>query len=136
MKIILKDLIALEGELYGLIANYNDGTPSKEIFKGMLAQPIGIKAKYHLNKLAEEVKKEKSLYDNLYNEMLKRYGRPTEDGGFEFDSESREKLISEQEVLFSQEVEIKSDISKVTIEDFADLKTEYNYPVLFGIIGE
>lgn len=133
MKLKLREVLQLEAELNGLSITYGDGRPSEEAFRGMLGQPIGLKVKYHLNRINSEVRKEKEIYDKIQIELQKKFTKEV-DGKLEITD--KDSLDKEYKELLEQEVDLQVDEikNKISIDDFADLKTDYNYPAIFGLL--
>lgn len=82
-KITLKlyDFLNLEVELNGVI---NPQTQQRTQ-KGLLQHPIPMGTKYWLSKLAKTVGDEKAIIDGLKDELIKKYGKESEDGSVRVD---------------------------------------------------
>lgn len=79
-KITLKllDFLNLEAEINGLVDQRN----GQIIRKGLLQQPLPMIVKYWITKLSKVVNEEKSIIDDLKNELVKKYGIEQPDGSF------------------------------------------------------
>jgi len=104
-------------------------------------------AKFHLNNLLGQVEPKIKNFNELKNEMVKKYGKETEDGGFavqEFVDETAEEKVNTEEykefrvqfdeLLLQTEVEVEHSPLKLSI--FDTLETDKFYPVLFKFIKE
>lgn len=147
----LGEIYALEAELAGSV---NQQTGEK-LLKGLLSQPISLLQKYWLTDLAEELGKHKKTVDNLRNELIQKFGQPTENGAMSisisidkldddgapvFDDQGNpikvlnpkfQEFNNSMEELFAETRDIEHYAFK--IEDF-DFKTDETYTIFFKIL--
>lgn len=78
-KITLKlyDFLNLEADINGTV----DQQTGQRVRKGLLQQTIPMGTKYWITKLAKTIGEEKTVIDGLKDELIKQYGKETEDGG-------------------------------------------------------
>lgn len=106
MKLTIAQVLNVESELLGL---QKDG---KEVFKGLLSQPLSLKTKFYLNRIAKKLAQEKETYVELMKAAVET---------------GDEKHIEEtHKTLLSSEVEVDLDLSQISIDDL-DVETEFNY---------
>lgn len=130
-KIKVREILELELELAG----FNNGTLK---ISGLLNEKINIKTKYWLGKLVDQVTSEKQSFNKLREELIKKYGEETKDGGFEVKpvindkpNPKLEEFSKEINELLDQEVELK--FPTLNIESF-DFESEYNYPLVLKYV--
>jgi hypothetical protein len=141
MKLKTKDLLSLEGELYGLTLNIpKDGgvIESREILKGILQHEMNGKLKFNLNRIGREVKQEKDTYTETVKELVKKFGTEKEDGSKDFTEEEKKELDKQHQEILEQEIDLEIDkmMAKITPDDLHEIKTEFNFPILFSLIED
>lgn len=135
----LIQFFALDAELNG-VRNQENG---EVIVKGILSEKLPMYVKYWLTDLSKKAAEEKKACEELRNEMIKKYGEEKdgtvsisvmikdEDGNnvqnpqlIEFEKEYNELLNQEKEIEYKQ----------LSIDDFAKVETDENYPILLSLI--
>lgn len=148
MKLQLGEILQLEKEINGYV---NPETNEQE-FKGFINQDLSIILKYKLSELSDFLMNEKKKVSDLRDSLIKKYGKPDEEGKIvvkmfiEDKSTSNEgeepkmiinpefkKLDEEFGKLLVQEIEI--DVPEITLDDLKEAgKTKDNYKLLFKLI--
>lgn len=142
----LREVYELESEISGLVFG------EKTIIEGLLNQKISIVTKYHLTKLVSKLKEEKTLMDQVKNDLIKKFGEEKEDGSVSIEpflvtkSTDHNDEEVEQRVQNPKFIEFSQDYSKLleqnkdlehyafTIDDLSKVETKDNYTVLFKLI--
>ena len=134
-KITFATILDLDVQLNGF-AN------EKANIKGILNEKINIKTKYWLGRLSEQITKEKEAFGKLRDELIKKFGEETEEGGFEIKAQIDDKpnpkvfeFHKEMEDLIKEEVEIKFPQLEIDSFDF-ESENDYSYLLKFIIKEE
>ena len=97
---------------------------------------LSIFNKYHLNKLYEEILKEKNDFDKFKNELIKKYGKVQDNGNFTIlnTDPSFKEFNEELESLLT----IKKNITipNFNLDEFLKLEITGNFPIFFKIIDK
>ena len=127
MKLTIADCLNLEIEIAGFTNN-----EGKVLLKGLLNEPLNLKTKYWLNRLATKLQAEKKAFTESRDALIKEIGEAQEDGSYSIPIKIGEELNPKYEVfnkqlqdLLDQEIEI--DVHKFSIESF-DFDSDSNYP--------
>jgi hypothetical protein len=137
-KLTLGEVIALESEISGL-TNQQTG---EVVLKGLLGEKINLVIKYHLSKLVDSFAADKKILEGLRDELIKKYGEETDNGGIivvqhldEAKTIINPKFVQfaqEYETLLSEQKEIEHSV--ITLEDIKDINSEGRYSVFFKLI--
>ena len=137
-KLTLGEVIALESEISGL-TNQQTG---EVVLKGLLGEKINLVIKYHLSKLVNSFAADKKILEGLRDELIKKYGEETDNGGIivvqhldEAKTIINPKFVQfaqEYETLLSEQKEIEHSV--ITLEDIKDINSEGRYSVFFKLI--
>ena len=137
-KLTLGEVIALESEISGL-TNQQTG---EVVLKGLLGEKINLVIKYHLSKLVNSFAADKKILEGLRDELIKKYGEETDNGGIivtQHLDESKTiinpkfvQFAQEYETLLSEQKEIEHSV--ITLEDIKDINSEGRYSVFFKLI--
>jgi hypothetical protein len=137
-KLTLGEVIALESEISGL-TNQQTG---EVVLKGLLGEKINLVIKYHLSKLVNSFAADKKILEGLRDELIKKYGEETDNGGIivvqhldEAKTIINPKFVQfaqEYETLLSEQKEIEHSV--ITLEDIKDINSEGCYSVFFKLI--
>ena len=137
-KLTLGEIIALESEISGL-TNQQTG---EVVLKGLLGEKINLVIKYHLSKLVNSFAADKKILEGLRDELIKKYGEETDNGGIivvqhldEAKTIINPKFVQfaqEYETLLSEQKEIEHSV--ITLEDIKDINSEGRYSVFFKLI--
>jgi len=138
----LHQLLALEVEINGFVDENN-----KEIVAGFINQKIPLFTKYILTELSKYLNEQKTIIDNLRDELVKKYGTAKEDGTVylsmyvenendesnvinpkfnEFQKEYNEFLNTEKEI----------DYTPIEIDVLKKVETTENYPMLYLLVNK
>lgn len=123
-KLTLGEIYTLNLELFG---NENN--------KGLLSQPLSLKVKYWLQRLADKLKSEVATIDEVRNGLIKELG--TEEDGqvqIKIDSPNFVKFQEQYTELLETEKEITHAI--FTLEQFENLEAAEYYAVFLKLIDE
>jgi len=123
-KLTLGEIYTLNLELFG---NENN--------KGLLAQPLTLKVKYWLQRLADKLKSEVATIDEVRNGLIKELG--TEENGqvqIKIDSPNFEVFQKQYTELLDTEKEITHAI--FTLDQFENLEAAEYYAVFLKLIDE
>lgn len=123
-KLTLGEIYTLNLELFG---NENN--------KGLLSQPLSLKLKYWLQRLADKLKSEVATIDEIRNGLIKELG--TEEDGqvqIKVDSPNFVKFQEQYTELLETEKEITHAI--FTLEQFESLEAAEYYAVFLKLIDE
>jgi hypothetical protein len=133
----LHEILTLEAELNGFV---NPQTGEK-MLEGFLKEKLNLGTKYRLSKLADELKKEKSILDGLREDLIKEYGEE-KDGQISiptFEGEDRTKINpkfiefqSKYSELLDEDKTI--DYSPISVSELDKIESNENYTVLFRLI--
>ena len=135
----LHEILTLESELNGFV-NLQTG---EKVLEGFLKEKLNLATKYRLTKLSEELKKEKSILDDLRDELVKEYG--TEENGqisIQMFQDKKQTKINPKFVEFQSKYTELLDEGKVidytplTISDLDKIESNENYSILFKLIQE
>jgi hypothetical protein len=135
----LHEILTLESELNGFV-NLQTG---EKVLEGFLKEKLNLATKYRLTKLSEELKKEKSILDDLRDELVKEYG--TEENGqisIQMFQDKKQTKINPKFVEFQSKYTELLDEGKVidytplTISDLDKIESNENYSVLYKLIQE
>lgn len=138
-KFNVAELLTLDAEL--------TGTPQQV---GLLSQKLSLVTKYHLTKIAKLTAEEKAEFEKLRTGLVQELGEDDGNGmlrvpewktvkGKKGEADKAEphpnfiKFRTQLEELFAVEKEIEH--ADFSIEDFATLETEGNYPIFFKLLG-
>jgi hypothetical protein len=137
-KLTLGEVIALESEISGL-TNQQTG---EVVLKGLLGEKINLVIKYHLSKLVNSFAADKKILEGLRDELIKKYGEETDNGGIIVTQHLDEaktiinpkfvQFAQEYETLLSEQKEIEHSV--ITLEDIKDINSEGRYSVFFKLI--
>ena len=137
-KLTLGEIIALESELSGL----TNQQPGEVVLKGLLGEKINLVIKYHLSKLTNSFAADKKILEELRDELIKKYGEETDNGGIIVTQHLDEaktiinpkfvQFAQEYETLLSEQKEIEHSV--ITLEDIKDINSEGRYSVFFKLI--
>jgi hypothetical protein len=147
-KITLKlgEVLQLESEING----FNNQETGEQVYKGFLKQNLSIILKYELSELGETLSKERKKVELLRDELIQKYGEPSDKGGIVVkmydevkDDEGHtismkfnEKYLEfdkEYGTLLDQEKEIEyPEITKEDLKKAGDTKDDYQ--ILFKLI--
>jgi hypothetical protein len=137
-KLTLGEIIALESEISGL-TNQQTG---EVVLKGLLGEKINLVIKYHLSKLTNSFAADKKILEGLRDELIKKYGEETDNGGIIVTQHLDEaktiinpkfvQFAQEYETLLSEQKEIEHSV--ITLEDIKDINSEGRYSVFFKLI--
>ena len=137
-KLTLGEVIALESEISGL-TNQQTG---EVVLKGLLGEKINLVIKYHLSKLVDSFAADKKILEGLRDELIKKYGEETDNGGIIVTQHLDEaktiinpkfvQFAQEYETLLSEQKEIEHSV--ITLEDIKDINSEGRYSVFFKLI--
>lgn len=121
-KLTLAEIYALDYELFGNGEN-----------KGLVAQPLSIKVKYWLNRLAELIKSEVATIEEIRNNLLKELQEEENDEmPLKMDNPKVQKLQAQFDELLTEEKEITHAV--FTLEQFEHLEATEYYEVFFKLI--
>ena len=123
-KLTLGEIYTLNLELFG---NENN--------KGLLSQPLSLKVKYWLQRLADKLKSEVATIDEVRNGLIKELG--TEEDGqvqIKVDSPNFVKFQEQYTELLETEKEITHAI--FTLDQFESLEAAEYYAVFLKLIDE
>ena len=123
-KLTLGEIYTLNLELFG---NENN--------KGLLSQPLPLKVKYWLQRLADKLKSEVTTIDEVRNGLIKELG--TEENGkvqIKIDSPNFEVFQKQYTELLDTEKEITHAI--FTLDQFENLEVAEYYAVFLKLIDE
>jgi len=133
----LHEILTLEAELNGFI---NPSTGEK-MLEGFLKEKLNLGTKYRLSKLADELKKEKSILDGLREDLIKEYGEE-KDGQISiptFEGDDRTKVNpkfiefqSKYSELLDEDKTI--DYSPISVSELDKIESNENYTVLFRLV--
>lgn len=131
-KLKIRDVLELEVQLAGFT---NDSVS----VKGLLREKLNIKTKYWLGKVFEQISKEKKLFNELRDELIKKYGEEYENG-IEV-KQFKDNKLNDNFIKFSEELnalldqEIEMKFPKLSIDDF-DFSSEDNYSFTISFVIE
>lgn len=130
MKLTTKDILNLQIELQGY---QKDG---EIILKGLLTQKLKQSVKIKLNRLAEEVNKEVSLFEKAKKDIFTQYGEE-KDNQLVIKSENLEVADKELKEVIESEVEL--DIKKLLFgmseESLDTIEDDSYYPVMYKLLS-
>lgn len=122
-------------ELDILLSGFSNGQTN---VKGILSEKINIKTKYWLTKIKDQVDKEKQRFNELREELIKKYGEPTQEGGYEI-KQIIEGKANPSILAFTQEInellssEIELSFPSLDLEAF-DFESENDYSALIKYV--
>ena len=121
-KLNLSEVYVLAQELVG-----------NEKFKGLLSQPLSLKTKYWLQRLADKLNSGVKTIDEMRNNLIKELGEE-ENGQVQIkaDSPNFPKFQEQFAELMNEEKEISH--ADFTIEQFENLETAEHYAVFLKLI--
>jgi hypothetical protein len=112
------------------------------VLKGLLGEKINLVIKYHLSKLVNSFAADKKILEGLRDELIKKYGEETDNGGIivvqhldEAKTIINPKFVQfaqEYETLLSEQKEIEHSV--ITLEDIKDINSEGRYVVFLKLI--
>lgn len=130
MKLTTKDILNLQIELQGY---QKDG---EIILKGLLTQKLKQSVKIKLNRLAEEVNKEVSLFEKAKKDIFTQYGEE-KDNQLIIKPENIEVADKELKEVIESEVEL--DIKKLLFgmseESLDTIDDDSYYPVMYKLLS-
>lgn len=121
-KLTLNEIYSLHFELVGF-----------EDKKGLLSQPLPMKVKYWLDRLAKVTTSEVKSIDDLRNELIKELGE-------EVDGQIQIKIGSENMAIFNEKfnelISVEKDIEHAlfTFEQFENVESSEFYGTFFKLI--
>lgn len=143
----LQEFFQLDVEVNGF-TNPENG---EVLIKGLLTEKISVPTKYWLYDLAKKITAEKEAINSLREELIKKHGTADEQGNISIpiyinevvDDDTKEVVSREVNPsyvtfqndfnsLLSEERELEHHAFK--LEDFENVSTDANYPVLFKLI--
>ncbi len=142
----LSEFYQLEAELNG-VTNQQTG---EVVIKGLLQQKINLLTKYWLNDLAKKVSTEKESVEKLKEEIIKKYGKQDEQGGFSIPIYINEVKDEEGKIISAdinpdfnsfqsefndllnetRELEYKA----LSLDALSNVESDANYPVFFKLL--
>lgn len=135
----LYEVLTLEAELNG----FTNPQTGEKVLDGFLKEKLNLATKYRLTKLSEELKKEKSILDNLREELIKEYGEE-KDGQISiptFEDKKQTKVNpkfiefqTKYNDLLNEDKEVQ--YTPLSISDLDKVETNENYSILFKLIEE
>jgi hypothetical protein len=136
MKLQLSEIINLYHEING-INKFIDGK-QEQITLGVLKQKLSLKTKLYLSRLNKILIDEYKLFEELKNELIKKYGVQSNDS-YTIENDNVDKFNKEVYDLLVTEKEIDTSSlwgDDMSVELFNDLNTEEYYPVLIKLIDK
>jgi len=135
----LYDILNLYIELYGFV----DPRTKEVKVEGLINQNINHNLKYRLKSLAKNISEEKTIIDDINNELIQKYGNEDKYGNIglnifldEADEQGQNKInpnyLSYQEEYnkFLDENEKEIEFIELTLNDLKDIKTKDNYRLI------
>jgi hypothetical protein len=131
MKLTIANCLNLEIEIAGF--TNAEGTV---LIKGLLNEPLNLKTKYWLNKLATKLQAEKKAFNDSRDALIKELGEAADDGSISIPMQINDvvnpkyvEFTKQSEELLMQTIEI--DVNQFNIDNF-DFKSDSNYPTFMG----
>lgn len=123
-KIILKlhEVLALEFELIGI----ND-------IKGLLNLDIPFGVKFDLKKVLNVILENKTAFNQLNEDLFKKYGEKTETG-YNILEKNKEEFIKKHEELLLKDIEF--EYTPIKLSALYDVKTTDAYNIVYKLIEE
>lgn len=151
-------------EFYNLDAELNGVTNQKTnevVNKGLLQEKLSLVTKYWLSDLGKKAAAEKLAIDELKNDLIRKYGKPDDQGGItipltidELDLDGQpvlddisangervnKKILNPDFQAFNEEFNTLLKTEKeltyhdFSIEDFAKVETTDNFPTFFELL--
>lgn len=136
MKLTLDEILKLDVEL--------NGVQSDTEKKGINSLKLSLKMKYRLHELNKIIKETKETFETLKNELIIKYGKEIEGGGYSIEqfSDETKTALSENFINFLTELDTLSKeektftFKKFTFDDLGDLEIEGNIEVFFKLIED
>jgi hypothetical protein len=138
IKLSLKEIYKLDSELNGF-ANQETG----EILSlGLLSENLSLPTKYWLTNLAKRTSSEKSIINQLKEDLIAKYGTKDKDNNFEilvWTNETKTDFnlsyIQFQEEFNGLLQEVKEiEYHEFKLNEFIDVKNRDNYTVFYKLI--
>jgi hypothetical protein len=131
MKLTIANCLNLEIEIAGFT-----NTEGTVLIKGLLNEPLNLKTKYWLNKLATKLQAEKKAFNDSRDALIKELGEAADDGSISIPMQINDvvnpkyvEFTKQSEELLMQTIEI--DVHQFNIDNF-DFKSDSNYPTFMG----
>jgi hypothetical protein len=138
-------------EFYSLDVELNGFTnpQSGEKQPGLLQEKLPLVTKYWLTDLAKKAATEKAAVEELKNDLIKKHGKPAEDGSVSIpmvidgpaeQGEEPKKMLNPDYVEFEKEfaellqTEKEIKYQPISLKDLAQVETAGNYPVFFKLV--
>jgi hypothetical protein len=123
-KLTLGEIYTLNLELFG---NENN--------KGLLSQPLTLKVKYWLQRLADKLKSEVATIDEIRNGLIKELGTE-EDGQVQIKTNSPNFVKFQEQYVELLETEKEISHAIFTLEQFENLEAAEYYAIFLKLIDE
>lgn len=96
----------------------------QEIYQQMTEKKVKAKLAWRFMSIVKEMEEPNKRFNDLRNDLIKKYGKETEDRGFSIEPNTEEfsKFIEELNDLASEEIEL--NIKKISIDDIEDIEIE------------
>jgi len=123
-KLTLGEIYTLNLELFG---NENN--------KGLLSQPLTLKVKYWLQRLADKLKSEVATIDEVRNGLIKELGEEI-DGQVQIKTDSPNFVKFQEQYVELLETEKEISHAVFTLDQFENLEAAEYYAVFLKLIDE
>jgi hypothetical protein len=123
-KLTLGEIYTLNLELFG---NENN--------KGLLSQPLTLKVKYWLQRLADKLKSEVATIDEVRNGLIKELGEEI-DGQVQIKTDSPNFVKFQEQYIELLETEKEISHAVFTLDQFENLEAAEYYAVFLKLIDE
>ena len=123
-KLTLGEIYTLNLELFG---NENN--------KGLLSQPLTLKVKYWLQRLADKLKSEVATIDEIRNGLIKELGEEI-DGQVQIKTDSPNFVKFQEQYVELLETEKEISHAIFTLDQFENLEAAEYYAVFLKLIDE
>lgn len=137
----LAEFLSLSIELYG-----NPQNPESE-YKGILNEKMSLTTRYWLNHIGKQAADEKAAIDKLRDELVTKYGEPTEDGNIQLMAYVEEEVdgqkvqkINPKFIEFQNEFGALLDQEKefsykpLALADVESIETAGNCPIFLKLL--
>jgi hypothetical protein len=137
---IMKKIVLKISEIYQLQIELNGHQDDQNKIPGLLnGTNISIITKYWLNELNKNIGSILDITNNIKNDLIVQYGDKNEDGEIVINFSDNNQInpkyiefINEWSILLEEEREV--EYKPLRLEDFEDVKSELNFPILFKLI--
>jgi len=142
----IDQILQLDAEING----FKNPQTEEVVYEGFNKQPLSILLKYELSEFSEKLSAERKKVDGLRNELITKYGEPTEEGGVQISPTIEKKkgkgteeiknpkyveFLNEYQTLLQKDIELEHPvISKDDLKDAGKTKDQYN--ILFRLISK